>query len=422
MKAIATGITSKTRGYSGRAQHEHPESSREGEDRYRTLFDLCPVGVYSCDAAGVIENFNRRAAELWGREPALGDTDERFCGSFRMFRPDGSFMPHEQCPMAEVASGKLSEIRDGEVRIERPDGSCVTVVVNIRPLRNEYGEVTGAINCFYDVTARIQAEEQLRESAIRLSESDRRKNEFLAILAHELRNPLAPISHGLQILQLSAADAGTVKSVTETMGRQVGHLVRLVNDLLDVSRISQGKIELRCERVDLASAVTDGVDIARPLSERMDHELTVTMPREPIFLNADPLRLAQVVGNLLNNACKFSETGSRVHLSIERDGDEAVIRVRDSGVGIAPEKIPLIFDMFTQTGASAERSVSGLGIGLALVKQLVELHGGTVEAKSGGLGKGSEFVVRLPVPVEPPSVPGESADVTGGAPQEDTPD
>ena len=373
---------------------------RESEDRYRTLFDLVPVAVYSCDAAGVIQTFNRRAAELWGREPAPGDTDERFCGSFKMFRPDGSFMPHAQCPMAEVVSGKITEVRDGEVHIERPDGSRVTVVVNIRPLKNERGEVTGAVNCFYDITERKRAEEQLRESAIKLSDSDRRKSEFLAMLAHELRNPLAPISHGLQIMRFTAGDAQTVKSVTELMERQVGHLARLVNDLLDMSRVNQGKIELRRARIELASVVADAVEIARPLCDLMGHELTVTVPREPICLNADPLRLAQVLGNLLNNAGKFSERGARIHLSVELEGEQAVVRVRDNGIGIAPDHLPQIFDMFMQADVSIERSAHGLGIGLALVKRLVEMHGGRVEAHSGGLGQGSEFVVRLPIMLE----------------------
>ena len=376
---------------------------RESEDRYRTLFDLGPVAVYSCDASGVIQKFNRRAAELWGREPALGDTDERFYGSFKLFRPDGSFMPHEQCPMAEVLSGKIAEVRDAEVLIERPEGSRVTVVVNIRPLKNERGEVTGAINCFYDITERKRTEVQLREYAIELSDSDRRKNEFLAMLAHELRNPLAPIRHSLQIMRLGGGDARTVKSITELMERQVGHLMGLVDDLLDVNRISRGKIELRRERIELAAVVTDAVEIARPLSERMQHELTVTLPAEPICVNADPLRLAQVVGNLLNNACKFTEKRGRVRLSVEREGEQAVIRVRDNGMGIAADQLPRIFDLFMQVDVSIERSVSGLGIGLALVKSLVEMHGGTVEAHSAGVGHGSEFVVRLPITAEAPT-------------------
>jgi signal transduction histidine kinase/ActR/RegA family two-component response regulator len=374
----------------GCTEREQTEALRASEERYRTLFDLGPVAVYSCDVAGVIQQFNRRAAELWGREPAPGDTDERFCGSFKLFRPDGSFMPHEQCPMAEVVSGKLAQVRDAEVLIERPDGSRVMVVVNIGPLMSAEGEVAGAINCFFDITERKRHEEQL-------ADADRRKNEFMAMLAHEFRNPLATIRAGLQVQRLNGGDAQAGRAVTELMERQVGHLVGLVDDLLDVNRISRGKIELHRERVELATVVHAAVETARSLIERKGHEFILVVPPEPIWLNADPLRLAQVVGNLLNNASKFTEAGGCIRLSAALRGEEAEIRVRDNGAGIGAEQLPFIFDMFMQAEAPIERVGAGLGIGLALVKSLVEMHDGTVEAHSAGVGHGSEFVVRLPI-------------------------
>jgi two-component system, chemotaxis family, CheB/CheR fusion protein len=528
---------------------------RESEARYRTLFDLVPVAAYACDSGGVIQSFNQRAAELWGREPAVGDTDERFCGSYKMFRADGTFMPHDQCPMAEVVSGKLSEVRDAEVKIERPDGSWITAVVNIRPLKNRQGEVTGAINCFYDITERKQAEaaqarlaaivessddaivskdlngiitswnrgaEQLfgytpdeaigqvvtllippdrldEETAIlervrraetvdhydtvrrrkdgtlfdasitvspirdnqgkvvgaskiarniterrrgeeALRTADRNKSEFLAMLGHELRNPLAPIVASIEVLRRSQiVDAfgrtgrrhsetpddqtiatrldpsGSIDQALKVLARQVGQMVRLVDDLLDAARINRGKIDLRKERVDVSSVVLDAVEVARPLCEDLKHELTVTLPSDPVFLNADPARLAQIVGNLLNNACKFTAVGGHIWLTVERgemrnadhgDGEpggfasQVVIRVRDTGIGILADQRGRVFDIFTQVDTSLERTSTGLGIGLAMVKALAELHGGTVEVISAGVNQGSEFVVRLPILVE----------------------
>jgi len=189
------------------------------------------------------------------------------------------------------------------------------------------------------------------------------------------------------------------------MERQVGQMVRLVDDLLDVSRISRGKIELRRERIELASAIHHAVEAARPQFQSMDHALTVTLPPKPIFLNADPTRLAQVLGNLLSNACKYTYKGGQMCLTVEREGNQAVIRLRDNGIGIAPDQLPRIFEMFVQIDTSLERSVSGLGIGLTLVKSLVEMHDGTVEVHSAGVDQGSEFVLRLPIMVEPPQSP-----------------
>jgi K+-sensing histidine kinase KdpD len=225
------------------------------------------------------------------------------------------------------------------------------------------------------------------------------------MLAHELRSPLAPISNALQILQFTGGDRETSQAAMDMMNRQVSQIVRLIDDLLDMSRISRGKIELKKERIELASVVHHAVEAIRPLCGGMGHELTLTVPPQPIFLNGDPTRLAQVVGNLLNNACKFTSRDGRIWLTVEREGPHAVIRVRDTGIGIAAEQLPGIFKMFTQVDTSLERSRGGLGIGLTLVKNLVEMHDGTVEACSPGIGKGSEFAVRLPVLTEPPMPP-----------------
>ena len=230
----------------------------------------------------------------------------------------------------------------------------------------------------------------------KLREADQRKNEFLALLAHEIRNPLAPISNALNIMR-TTDQRETQFSAFEIMERQVGHLVRLVDDLIDVSRISLGKVDLRMERVDLALAVNHAAEDARVLFNDMRQALSVAVPPQPVYLNADPNRLTQVLGNLLNNASKYTQQGGRVAITVERDGEQAVIRVRDTGIGLNADQLTRIFEMFMQVDTSPERSGSGLGLGLTLVRTLVEMHGGTVEVHSAGLGQGSEFVVRLPM-------------------------
>jgi signal transduction histidine kinase len=234
-------------------------------------------------------------------------------------------------------------------------------------------------------------------------EADRRKDEFLAILGHELRNPLAPISNALHVLKLPAASGRVVEQAREMMERQVQHMVRLVDDLLDVSRIVRGKVELRKEPVELSTVVARAIETSQPLVEAEGHELTVALPPEPLRVSGDLVRLAQVVGNLLNNAARYTERGGRIRVECERVADRAVLRVRDTGVGIAPEALPRIWDMFVQAERRTKGSHGGMGIGLALVKGLVDLHGGTVEARSEGPGKGSEFAVTLPLlpPREP---------------------
>ena len=234
-----------------------------------------------------------------------------------------------------------------------------------------------------------------------LRDTDRRKDEFLATLAHELRNPLAPIRNALHIMRLDP-DAATLGQAHAMMDRQLGHMVRLIDDLLDVSRITRGKLELRRERVELAAIVNNAVDTSRPLIEAAGHELNVSLPDEPIVLDADPVRLAQVVANLLSNASKYMDRGGRICLTAQRRELELAISVRDTGIGIPAAALSSVFEMFMQVDHSVERSQGGLGIGLTLVKNLVEMHGGRVAAQSEGVGKGSEFTVQLPVAATAP--------------------
>jgi PAS domain S-box-containing protein len=229
-----------------------------------------------------------------------------------------------------------------------------------------------------------------------LREQDRRKDEFLALLAHELRNPLAPLRNGLQVMRLASGDAEAVSEVRAMMERQLAHMVRLIDDLLDISRINSNKMELRRARVLLADVVRDAVEGARPTVEAGGHELIVSLPADPVMLDADLTRLAQVFTNLLTNSARYTEPGGRIWLTAAQQGGHAVVSVRDTGIGIPAESLPRIFDMFSQLDRNIERATGGLGIGLALVKGLVELHGGAVSAESEGDGKGSTFTVQLP--------------------------
>jgi signal transduction histidine kinase len=234
-----------------------------------------------------------------------------------------------------------------------------------------------------------------------LQKADHRKDEFLAVLAHELRNPLAPIRNAVQILRQDAPMA-ELRSARDVIDRQVGQMTHLINDLLDVARISHGRIELRRERVELAAVVRSALEATRPLVESSSHRLDVALPPGPILLEGDPTRLAQIFSNLLNNAAKYTERGGQIRLAAEQVDRHVRVRVTDSGIGIPPAQLPSLFEMFTQGDGALDRAQGGLGIGLGLARSLVELHGGTIEAFSAGLGRGSEFVVRLPVAAEAP--------------------
>ena len=246
----------------------------------------------------------------------------------------------------------------------------------------------------FQIRAHLAERERVTQT---LAEADRRKDEFVATLAHELRNPLAPITNSVHLLRLLSPPDTESRHLTEILERQVAHMVRLVNDLMELSRITRGLLVLHRERTDLATVIRNALEASRPNIEAGGHTLTISLPGAPLPLDADPIRLAQVFANLLNNAAKFTDRGGEIVLSAARRDHAAEIRVRDSGLGISPEMLPRVFEMFTQADRAGTRAQSGLGIGLTLVKSLVEMHGGRVDAQSQGLGMGSEFIVLLPL-------------------------
>jgi signal transduction histidine kinase/CheY-like chemotaxis protein len=295
-------------------------------------------------------------------------------------------------------------------------GEARWMAYKLLTLKDRDGRPAGFATVSQDVTERRRLEDNLRGLAADLSQADRRKDEFLATLAHELRGPLAPLSNVLEIWKRSDDD-GAVRRARDTMERQLGQMIRLVDDLLDLNRITHNRLELRPNRVELATAIQHAVEASRPLAESLGHDLKVELPAEPIWLQADPARLTQVFGNLLNNACKYSDTGGTITVTAQREGSEAVVAVEDTGTGIPRDKLDSIFEMFTQVEAGSDKAQGGLGIGLTLVKRLVHMHGGKVEAQSAGLGTGSRFVVRLPVSAEEANAESSAAAAERAKPQ-----
>ena len=382
------------------------EADRE---KFVTLIENSTDFIGICDLSGIPFFVNRAGLEMVG----LDSIDEA-----RRMPVPSFFFPEDQPRIMQEFFPSVLEKGHGEIEIRFRHfrtGDARWMAYKVLTLPDAAGRPIAFATVSQDVTERKRLEDNLRRLAADLSEADRRKNEFLAMLAHELRNPLAPISNAARALYLGAGDAETVRSAAEMLERQVGQMTRLVDDLLDVSRITRGTIELRKERVELAPIVNQAVEAVRALYKGMNHELTITFPPRPIHLDGDAARLTQVIGNLLNNACKFTDSGGHVWLTIEQDREQAVIRVRDNGIGVDAEQLPRLFDMFAQVDTSLERSRDGLGLGLTLVKSLVGLHGGTVEAHSEGLGRGSEFVVRLPILVET-STPASPPPVTDRTP------
>ena len=357
--------------------------------RQAAIFEHLSDAIVITDLRGNITDFNV------GGERMLGYRTREILGKpVSIFHPPEDALRIRRAAFAALAA-------DGTWRSELPfvrrDGSrgvCETVV---KPLANARGDIYGAVCVSRDITGRRRAEQQLQRLNLELSKADRRKDEFLATLAHELRNPLAPMRNVLEILRLKEFADPQLSWSRDVFDRQLQHMTHLVDDLLEVSRITQGKLELRKQRLELARAMQSAMEAARPTVQASSHHLSVTLPREPLYLDADPTRLSQMILNLLNNAAKYTPAGGSISLMAEREGNEAVIVVRDSGIGIPREHLDSVFKMFSQLAPALDRSQGGLGIGLALVRGLAELHGGSVAAFSDGPGTGSQFVIRLPL-------------------------
>jgi PAS domain S-box-containing protein len=375
------------------------EAVKDSELRYRRLFQTAKDGILILDAeAGTILDANPFMSGLLGYEL------HEFLG--KELWEIGLFLDKEA---NQAAYGKLRE--EGYIRYEHlPLKTKGGQEVEVEFVSNLYmvGQRRVAQCNIRDITRRTRLERQTKAQAEALADLHRRKDEFLAMLSHELRNPLSPILNAVHLLRIQGDENLIQQQARSIIERQVGQLSRLVNDLLEVSRITSGRVRLQLEHLDMRGIVERAVETARPLIDRRSHELTVSMPAEPIWLHADPTRLEQVVVNLLNNAAKYTDEGGRISLVVRPQGDEMVLSVRDTGIGIDLEQLPHIFDLFTQADRSLDRSQGGLGIGLSLVQRLVESHHGTVEARSEGVGRGSEFTVRLPLllsPAAPPQLP-----------------
>jgi len=374
----------------------HQETLLASEQRTRLATEATAVGVWEWNVLTNVMRWDTQMFLLYGIPPTADGFVQYTDWSEAVLAED---LPENERILQDTMRRSGQSRR--EFRIRRRNDRAVRHIEAVEAVRaNAQGETEWVVGTNLDVTEQKTAAIQLRQLAADLSEADRRKDEFLATLAHELRNPLAPIRTGLQLMKLARGQQATIEQTRSMMERQLAQMVRLVDDLMDVSRISRGKLELHKERVALAAVVNSAVESSSPLIEQMGHQLTVTLPKLALMVDADMTRLAQVVLNLLNNAAKYSDRGGHIQLDVEREGDDAVVRVKDKGIGIAADQLPRVFEMFTQVDQSLERSQGGLGIGLTLVKRLVDLHGGVIEARSGGLGKGSEFVVRLPVAVE----------------------
>jgi len=389
--AVRTALRARARQYELRDQ---VEALRHSEAELADMFENAAVGLHTVDAEGIVTRVNQTELDL------LGYRREEYVGRpIADFHVDPAFVDDL---LARLQRGE--RLANREVRLRARDGSIRHVLLS-SDARCEGGRLVEARTFSVDITARKHAEEQLQQA-------DRRKDEFLATLAHELRNPLAPIRNSLYLIRLTGGAAPAAEHVCEMMERQVSHMVRLVDDLMEVSRITRGKIDMRKERIELATVIESALDTSRPGIEAARHHFTIELPERPVLIDGDLVRLSQVFANLLNNASKYTDPGGEIRLTARVAGDEVVVTVEDEGIGIPTEMLPRVFDLFTQTHHSVGRDQGGLGIGLTLVRSLVEMHGGHVVATSAGPGQGSAFAVHLPIARRAAAAPAPSEDDT----------
>jgi PAS domain S-box-containing protein len=376
-------------------RYKSDQALRESELRFLQLADAIPQLAWIAQPNGHIDWYNSRWYEYTGATPA----EMQGWGWQKVHDPE--VLPAVNKRWNEtLATGSPFEM---VFPLRGADGVFRHFLTRVMPFRDAKGAVIRWFGTNTDISEQQKTQDELRLVAAKLSEADRRKDEFLATLAHELRNPLAPIRTGLEVMKMVRDDPALLEEVRSTMERQTNQLVALVDDLLDVSRITQGKLQLRTCRVKLADVLRSAVEASRPIIDEANHQLTVTIPEEPIELEADPHRLAQIFSNLLNNAAKYTPEGGQIGVRAERHSGRVVLAVSDTGIGIPAEMLDRVFQMFTQIERPVERGYTGLGIGLTLVKSLVAMHGGSVEVHSGGENQGSEFRVFLPIINEPDS-------------------
>jgi signal transduction histidine kinase/ActR/RegA family two-component response regulator len=368
-----------------------PEELRQRLRSLSALIERAPIPIAIAHDPGCrIITANRALGSLLGTptDANISLTPAAPWRPLYRIQKGGRDIPPDELPMQYAIAHRTAV--SNEIEIVRADGRLVYVQNDVEPLYDTHGQIYGCISVCVDLTER-----KLHENALR--EADRRKDEFLATLSHELRNPLAPIRTALEVMRIARDDEELVEKSRATMERQLTHLVRITDDLLDVSRITQNKVELRRERVDLRAALHSAIEATRSLLESRGHTVALDLPALPLWVDADFTRLSQVFSNLLNNAAKYTDPGGRVSVVANVTSTRAVVTVADTGVGIPAEMLPRVFDMFTQLQEHRDRTHGGLGIGLTLAKRLIELHGGSIEVSSEGVGRGTCVTVRLPV-------------------------